>query len=246
MRRIVRQPLAAGTQQSLNTFQQDADAQRTAGTLNVQTHWSGNRHGAAMTAAETVLRGMAGFRERCMYCEDSHGSDIDHFWGKTRHPNRMYAWTNLLLNCMPCGRFKGSIMPVDDVGNTLLVDPTVDDPWQHLDYDPQTGNIVARYNAALGLADPKGSTTCTKLHLAARQPLSDGYMDTYARILRIVDDAIANGVSNNAHFVAELKKIDHPGLLGWCFGGTGQNEPSFAKLNQQQPQAWAACVAAFT
>jgi len=60
-----------------------------------------------------------------------------------------------------------------------------------------------------------------------------------------VHAAVASDALDIAHFVGELRQIEHPGLLGWCFGGTGQNETAFARLRELRPQAWAACVQAF-
>src|SRR5258708_27444964 len=45
---------------------------------------------------------MAGARARCMFCEDSRGADIDHFWPRARYKSRIFLWKNMLLLCTPC------------------------------------------------------------------------------------------------------------------------------------------------
>ena len=94
------------------------------------------------------VRDNAGLRQRCMYCLDSHGSDIEHFRPKAPYPKSMYQWTNLLLCCTHCGRLTGNQFPLAG-RSALLVDPTKENPWDSLDFDPTTGNISARFNATL-------------------------------------------------------------------------------------------------
>lgn len=51
-----------------------------------------------------ILVDMAGNRERCMFCNDSRGTDIEHFWPKQRFPKKSFAWENMLLACAGCNR----------------------------------------------------------------------------------------------------------------------------------------------
>ena len=46
-----------------------------------------------------VLRRMAPGIERCMYCEDSHGTAIAHFWPRAGYPDRAFDWLNYLIAC---------------------------------------------------------------------------------------------------------------------------------------------------
>ncbi len=78
-----------------------------------------------------------------MYCEDSEGTDIDHFHPKSAFPARAFDWTNYLLGCSRCNsNFKRNQFPVDPAGNPLLIDPTRDDPTVHLLLVPDTGDFV--------------------------------------------------------------------------------------------------------
>ena len=139
MRKLQRRNLPVPVQAALHRKQTDADTKHGAGTLNIEAFWKSARQTKPIKATLGVLNKMAGNRHRCMYCVDSHGTDIDHFWPRKRYPERMFRWPNLFLCCTECGRFKGDDFPLEN-GSPLLVDPTADDPWQFLDFDPATGN----------------------------------------------------------------------------------------------------------
>lgn len=98
-----------------------------------------------------ALAAMCSGRQRCMYCEDSQGTDVEHFRPKSRYPAYTFEWLNHLLACSYCNRRKGSTFPLDDKGRPLLLDPTVDEPSDHLRLSPTTGLWVG--------ADDRGTTT---------------------------------------------------------------------------------------
>ncbi len=118
----------------------------TAGLTNVEKAWKNARRTPALGAVFRTLQSMAGVRERCMYCVDSHGSDIEHFWPKAVCAHRAFEWPNMFLCCTECGRLKGDRLPLLPGGQPALVDPSAEDPWEHLDFDPDTGNVTARYD----------------------------------------------------------------------------------------------------
>lgn len=81
--------------------------------------------------------------ERCMYCEDSHGTDIEHFRPKSEYPTFAFTWENYLLACSECNsNHKRTEFPLDDEGRPLLIDPCVDEPREHLAFSPSTGKFV--------------------------------------------------------------------------------------------------------
>lgn len=80
-----------------------------------------------------VLREMAPGNERCMYCGDSFGTDVDHHEPLSRNPLRAFDWLNHLLSCSHCNSHqKRDRFPVDRHGEPLLIDPTAEDPFDHL------------------------------------------------------------------------------------------------------------------
>lgn len=245
MRRITRQALPANTAVALGKRQADAEAKRAAGNLDVETTWKSARATKPLKTAHATLRAMAGKRERCMYCCDSHGTDIEHFWPKSIHPDRMFQWPNMLLCCAECGRFKGNQFPLSG-GLPLLVDPSATNPWQYLDFDPATGVIVARYDPATNAEDPQGAETVRILHLDRREAVNDGCLKTWRRLVAIVEAALAQGVPNTNVLLDKLAETDEHGLMGWCVSGTGQQVVPFRKLRAQHPAIWASCVTKFS
>lgn len=244
MRRITRVALPAPTQKALDRRQADADAKRAEGTLVAEMEWKSARRTKPLKTIAATLAGMTGPRERCMYCCDSHGTDIEHFRPKADYPQWMFRWPNLLLCCTECGRFKGNQFPVQN-GAPGLVDPTAEDPWQYLDFDPETGVVVARYDAADGIENPKGTETVRVLQLDRREALNDAYVKTWGRLVAAVETALRQPPPNQRNLVTTLRHADDHGLLGWCFAGTGQQVPPFSTLRQRHPVVWAGCEREF-
>jgi uncharacterized protein (TIGR02646 family) len=78
--------------------------------------------------------------QRCMYCGDSLGTDIDHFEPIREFPAGTFVWPNHLLACSYCNsNAKRDLFPRDELGNPLLIDPTRDDPAEHLRLILRTG-----------------------------------------------------------------------------------------------------------
>ncbi|MBK7758736.1 MAG: hypothetical protein IPI35_20530 [Deltaproteobacteria bacterium] len=91
-----------------------------------------------------ALEAMASGHARCMYCEDSLGTDIDHFWPKADFPDRAFTWENYLLACSYCNsNLKRNQFPRDAAGQPELLDPTVDEPAEHLFFLPGNGRFLA-------------------------------------------------------------------------------------------------------
>lgn len=87
-----------------------------------------------------VLGRMAPGIERCMYCEDSHGTAIEHFWPRAHYPERAFDWLNYFIACSGCNsNHKRDQFPLDPTGQPLLVNPAEEDPLDHLSFSPSTG-----------------------------------------------------------------------------------------------------------
>lgn len=238
MRRVHRAVLPARAQAYLDRKANAVAAQE------VDLTWKAARQTQALAAVVRTLQAMMGPRQRCMYCVDSHGSDIEHFWPKASYPAKAFLWPNLLLCCTECGRFKGDRFPLTVAGEPLLVDPSVDDPWEYLDFDPDTGNLTARYDAISRAPAPKGECTVRMLQLDRREGVAEGYMRTFRRLVACVNAALAEGAIDPAALVESLRQLDDHGLMGWCFGPVGARMIPFRELHLRAPNAWAACLAA--
>ncbi len=241
MRRVRRLSLDQAVQADLDVWQAATDQKTKDATLCVADEWRAARQTERMRAVLVILKRMMGDRQRCMYCLDSHGTDIEHFWPKTPYPERMFVWMNLLLCCAECGRFKGDRFPIS-AGLPLLIDPTDEDPWQHMDFDPHTGNVVARFDLDLNDYCVKGTETVKLLQLDRREALAAGYRKTFRRLVRVVEEWLGQPNPTADDLIANLRETDDHGLLGWCFQGSGQNEPPFRNLRTDHPEVWRACV----
>lgn len=145
--------------------------------------------GHVRAALESMARGAL----RCMYCDDSRGTDIDHFEPLERAPLRAFVWPNHLLACSFCNsNQKHRKYPVDAQGACLLVDPTTEDPAEHL---------LLRLSA--GIYDPlsaKGEETIQVFGLN-RSELVKGRVDAFVRACSILRDW--HGLHRNADPEAE-------------------------------------------
>lgn len=216
---------------------------KAAGTLNIERVWKTSRQTKIIgNTALGLLQSAMGVRERCMYCLDAHGTDIEHFWPKAKYPQRAFKWANWLLCCTECGRIKGSKFPLDATRQPLLIDPTVDDPWAHLDFDPDTGNMTAKYILANAAFSPKGEATVKVLELSQREALAAEYRKTYSRLVKVIESSISSPPVNGPTLLADLKSEDDHGLLPWCFHAAGQHLQPFSSLKNGHPLAWDFCA----
>lgn len=242
MRHVRRDPLPSATQAALDRRQADADLKRTVGRLDINATWDGARKTKPLKTALAQLKAMAGSRERCMYCGDSHGTDIEHFRPKTPYPEHLFRWPNLLLCCTECGRFKGDRFPLASDGRPLLLDPSRDNPWDHLDFDPDTHAFVARFDPLTNAPSVRGLVTVDALQLDRREALEAGYRKTHKRIVAAVEAASAQPTPNASRLCDALSDADDHGLLGWYVSGTGQNILPFTEFRDRHPLVWAECV----
>jgi uncharacterized protein (TIGR02646 family) len=103
--------------------------------------WKAKSNKAFAEIKET-LRKMASGLERCMYCEDSAGTDIEHFWPKDTYPDKAFLWENYLLACSACNsNFKRTQFPLKD-GHPLLINPVEEEPRHHIGFSPSTGRYA--------------------------------------------------------------------------------------------------------
>ena len=249
MRRLVRQGLEAGLASYLDRQQELLD-----GGADVEATWKRQRQSAAMRRIADILSAMTGVRCRCMYCEDSRGTDIEHF--RPRHyRDQVFRWPNLLWICAGCNRCKGNRFPCDSAGQPLLIDPTAEDPWDFLFFDPQTGEITARWDVSTGEEVPKGSQTIQLLSILRHQAITEGRQRVRRNLERAVRRFLERATAEDgegAHpglledLLESIDDADGYGLAHWFFLREGQDEGAFRELRQGFPSAWAEVVARLT
>ena len=238
MHRIRRKPLPKQAQTYLTAKQQGTNKS------NVQERWKSARQTKTIKQIVVgVLLGMTGPQGRCMYCLRSEGGDIEHFWPKATYPGRAFRWSNMLWCCTPCNKRKLEQFPLAG-RRPLLINPTVEDPWQHLEFIPAVGTVAARHDPATGQPSEKGRQTVIILGLDQRESLREAYKRSFRRLSNCVENALQQPSINASTLVADLKLADEHELMAWCFTSTGASQPPFSDLRTRFPAVWAACVAA--
>lgn len=248
MRRISRLPLPQRAQGYLDRQQARLDDHARLGVPpGAQSMWRSARQAKAVGAARdsvlSTLREMTGHRVRCMYCVDSLACDIEHFWPKLAYPASVFRWPNLLLCCTDCGRRKGDRLVLAPDGQPWLIDPTAEDPWEYLDFDPDTGSVFPRFDIALNADCRKGMETVSVFMLDRREPLTEGYRSTYRRLASAVV-AMLNRleVPSSSTIMDELEELDDHGLLPWCFSASGSTCEPFLSLKRIHTELWERCA----
>lgn len=194
-----------------------------------------------------VLLEMAGKRERCMFCNDSRGTDIEHFWPKAPYPEKSFIWTNMLLACTGCNRKKGDRFPLDADGRPLLIDPSVDDPWEFLDYIPATGEVAPRWRVELDGFDPKGeATTDTRILPLNIEAVTTGRQRCYRSLCKAVtrfldesrqdDDFLTE--SAFARFAQDIHDLSDFGLSRWLFHFCNPSVEPLCRLSRDYSAHW--------
>lgn len=172
MRRVLRKDLATKTLAYLEAQSKRVqEAKDPSGEVAVR--WKRARSTKSFQPVRDELSRMSHGRDRCMYCEDSLGTDIEHFYPKASFPERAFVWDNYLLACRHCNsNQKRDAFPLDAAGQPLLIDPSVDEPRDHLTFSPSTGEFRAKTEKG------KASVEVFGLNDTARGPrLADGRRD---------------------------------------------------------------------
>lgn len=186
MRRIHRCALPRQASRYLDKKQHEVNA-------GTAVSWKQARATKAISTVFETLGQMSGPRRRCMFCEDSRGTTIEHFWPKAHYKSRMFVWANFLLLCQGCQSKKGDRLDLDSEGQPLLIDPTAEDPWDHLFFDSATGMIVPRYDQATDAPDAKGDHTTNPGILPLNiEAVTEGRLRTARNLRRAVNSYLKN------------------------------------------------------
>jgi uncharacterized protein (TIGR02646 family) len=211
MRAIQRRPLSEGAQAALLALTTDV-VNHPDPSKKAQTSWD-HKPKSTFDEVRAVLEDMAPGLQRCMYCEDSAGTDIEHFRPKSVYPALAFCWENYLLACSHCNsNYKRSSFPVDPQGEPLLIDPTspVDDPVKHL--------LLTVADFKFQPLDAKGEATIEVFGLNARSPLVRGRKNTLnalVALLRRYDQQHKDDPSGAAETKACIVEFPFSGVLFW-------------------------------
>ncbi|MFE0676101.1 HNH endonuclease [Streptomyces sp. NPDC058867] len=139
-----------------------------------------------------------------MYCGDSEGTAIDHFVPIAHDARRVFVWENHFLACAHCNsNEKRDQYPLDSSGQCLLVDPSKEDPYDHVSLTLSTGRYSGR--------TPKGVETIRVFGLS-RPVLEIGRSRAFVRCKSMLRDWVRleeEGRSAEAQEVASSLRL-HP------------------------------------
>lgn len=128
-----------------------------------------------------LLKMAPGILGCCMYCGGFNGTDIEHFEPREHDALKTFFWPNHLLVCGPCNStYKRDWWECDEeTGEPLLVDPTRDDPFDHLMLNLREGKYRGETD--------KGRTTVNVLGLnLPERRLIDGRKHAQQRIRTVL------------------------------------------------------------
>jgi uncharacterized protein (TIGR02646 family) len=232
MRPICRRPLPKRANAYLVRKQGEVDRG-----ADARSAWLSSRKTRTMRRVADALADLTGPRRRCMYCEDSRGAEIDHFWPITPYHERAFRWDNMLWLCGACNRKKGNRFALDENRDPLLIDPTAEDPWDHLFFDSHTGNITARFSNNVPSA--KGNhTTDSRILPLNIEAVTNGRLRVARNLKRFVSAFLNTDLCGEDEFLDSIRDNDDYGLTIWYFARDGSEEPPFCDLKKRSPRIW--------
>lgn len=111
---------------------------------DIQDAWKAIQKDPAWPELQSALRAI--FHDKCAYCEIIVPRDVEHYYPKSRYPDRMFLWTNLLFACKNCDTDKGQRFPVVH-GQPQLIDPCDGDPALYITWDLPSGRPIPTEDA---------------------------------------------------------------------------------------------------
>lgn len=186
------------------------------------------------TAVRSALAGMCPGAQRCMYCEDSAGEQVDHFRPKSLYPEAVFAWLNFLYACGGCNnpknnefavlvagrplsvaRKKGAPVAPPLIGPPALLDPRQEDLMTFLELElPESFKIHSR--PGLSAEDEaRAQYTIATLRLN-REFLFKSRRHTYRALIALLEQFIARRDSDRrddmARIEREIRTAPHPAV----------------------------------
>lgn len=184
-----------------------------------------------------ALQEMSGYRDRCMYCGDSQGCDVEHFRPKSKYRATAFLWSNLLWICQPCNRRKTRNFPVSATGEPAILDPSLVDPWAYFLYIEETGDLVPRPGLT-GLSALKAAVTVDPKYTRVNiECVSEGRMRDSRTLRRAAKQFIAQGGAGaqESLFIEAATDLDHPEITQWFLMKEGALVPPFDQIQAAFP-----------
>lgn len=206
----------------------------------VKKRWSLRRPVMNNNGIVAALRRMAGARRRCMFCGDSEGCDIEHFYPKSdiRWRGKVFSWDNLLWICAPCNRLKNASFQVDDLNNPMLLNPVSDRIWEFFDYIEESGQLAVRYDLRGRLEVRATSSLSESSTRLLYEVVCDGRQRTTRHLRRAASKFLDSSHErvDRDEFIAHATDTDFPELFEWYFSLWGATQAPFDSVVRDYPE----------
>ena len=178
----------------LNEYQRQVD---TAGDYGARVasakRWFSQRNRTSNRTFRKVresLTSMCSGAQRCVYCEDSVGDEVEHIQPKDLYPCLVFVWTNYVYACGRCNGGKSNKFAV--ISGTRLVDVT----------RPRDGPVVPPAPGAPAFLNPR-----------VEDPLDFLDMDLEGTFWMLARDDLPDIDRERAEFTIETLKLNRDVLL---------------------------------
>lgn len=193
--------------------------------------WATYRRRTVFNEIKDTLINMCLGNERCMYCEDNDGDQIEHIKPKSLYPEEMFIWGNFLFACPKCNRIKNNKYAIIDNSNLLIeitrkkndpvvpppqgisafLNPRVDNPIDDIGLDLQDTFRFVAINTGNALTFQKAEYTINTLKLnrgklpRARQ---SEYVSYRSRLREYIEQKAKGEITER--YPEALRRMDHP------------------------------------
>lgn len=180
MRYLERIQLPRRVIQALTTYQKVLDlrigniARGPERTETITRVWKARRQSTTLQAIEIALKAMASGIARCMYCDEGHGHQIEHFRPKAHYDKETFTWENLLWVCGECNTQKNTDFD-EEILNPTSDDP-LDDSLEHLQLTFGEGRFKPRNQSR------RGDITLNRLKQLCEQDFINGRKNAFTLI----------------------------------------------------------------
>jgi 5-methylcytosine-specific restriction endonuclease McrA len=202
-----------------------------------RSEWNMFRDSASGATVKAELSRMAGIRNRCFYCSDSHAADVEHFAPINRAWRDALNWRNLLWVCPMCNRKKNASFPEEE-GVPLIINPAEVDPWARLILDTTTALLAPR-RVEGEAEDPSGVETLKVLDVLNFEALAEGRKRSIRRLRSAASTVVESADKPCDHHVLWQEVTDDDyGVAAWFGLWEGVGEEPFSSIRSNQPRIW--------
>ena len=155
----------------------------------------------------------------CWYCErqcratGGWAPSVDHFRPRSRFPELTYEWPNWIFSCRRCNEIKNNNWPESGYVDPCAAD-VMERPEQYLDYEPDTGKIVARK----GLSDTarkRAWDTIDDLELSGRDLVNPRFTSVRQFIQEFTERLLELSATDRDAFIPNFLALPPAGRVAY-------------------------------